>query len=101
MSFYWLIRPHHAEGWVLIRGMAAVVFTTAPAAASHAGPTSPGSVPAALPTSVDGIQALDPKGFYATFSAGAGWPQPVHDSDDSLSPRLPIRGEEQHRLRQP
>jgi len=73
--------------------MAAVLFMIATAAASHAGPTSPGSAPAAAPNSVDWIQALDPKGLYATFGAGAGWPQPVHYSDDRFGPRLPIRGE--------
>ena len=49
--------------------------------------------PAAAPASVDWIQTLDPKGFYASFGAGAGWPQPVHYSDDRLGPLLPIRGE--------
>jgi opacity protein-like surface antigen len=81
------------DGWLFTSCMAAVLFTIATAAASHAGPTSPGSAPAAAPKSVDWIQALDPKGLYATFGAGAGWPQPVHYSDDSLGPRLPIRGE--------
>jgi opacity protein-like surface antigen len=68
-------------------------LTTGAAAACHAGPLSlaPGS---ATPTaSLDPIQALDPKGLYASFGAGAGWPQPVHYSDDRLGPLLPIRGE--------
>jgi opacity protein-like surface antigen len=51
----------------------------------------PAAAPAPAP--VDWIQSLDPKGLYATFGAGAGWPQPVHYSDDRLGPRLPIRGE--------
>ena len=49
-------------------------------------------LPATAPASVDWIQTLDPKGYYATFGAGAGWPQPVHYSDDRLGPLLPIRG---------
>jgi len=53
----------------------------------------PAAKPAPVPASFDWIQSLDPKGFYATFGAGVGWPQPVHYSDDRLGPRLPIRGE--------
>jgi len=65
-----------------------------PQSDSHTQPQpQPAATPASVPASFDWIQSLDPKGFYATFGAGAGWPQPVHYSDDRLGPRLPIRGE--------
>jgi opacity protein-like surface antigen len=93
LSFDALLGPHHGHGWVVSIGMASALLTIATAAAGHAEPPSPGPVSAVAPKSVDWIQALDPKGLYATFGAGAGWPQPVHYSDDRLGPRLPIRGE--------
>jgi opacity protein-like surface antigen len=71
----------------LIAGMAAFLDPLGEALAQ------PQSQPAAAPATVDWLQALDPKGLYASFGAGAGWPQPVHYSDDHLGPRLPIRGE--------
>jgi len=93
LSFDALLGPHHGHGWVVSIGMASALLTIATAAAGHAEPPSPGPVSAVAPKSVDWIQALDPKGLYASFGAGAGWPQPVHYSDDHLGPRLPIRGE--------
>ena len=89
----------HGHSWVLIGGisvisrLAAGFLTSTTAAVCHAGSLSPGPAPASAPASGDWIQALDPKGLYATFSVGAGWPQPVHYNDDRLGPLLPIRGE--------
>jgi hypothetical protein len=84
---------NHSHGLVLSFAMVSGLLTIATAAAGHAEPPSNGPVPTVAAKSVDWIQALDPKGLYATFGAGAGWPQPVHYSDDRLGPRLPIRGE--------
>jgi opacity protein-like surface antigen len=35
---------------------------------------------------------MDPRGVYASFGVGVGWPQPVHYADGRLGPVLPIRG---------
>lgn len=86
----YLLFPFAKQGWIGL-GMVPLLWASLylDPVNAEAGPESPS---AAVPLSGDRISAMDPRGVYASFGVGVGWPQPVHYADDRLGPVLPIRG---------